>query len=63
MGLAQEVREAITKEIEDKFDFLFKQLNAVNNKELVNKYITLKRVIVRKRKEGPEVKHTGEGAD
>jgi fructose/tagatose bisphosphate aldolase len=63
MGLPQETRDAIAKEIEDKFDFLFKQLNAVNNKELVDKYVSLKRVIVRKRKEGPEVEHTGEGAD
>jgi len=50
MGLPQEVRDAIAQEIEEKFDFLFKQLNAVNNKELVDKYITLKRVIIRKRK-------------
>jgi fructose/tagatose bisphosphate aldolase len=63
MGLSQEVRDAITKEIEDKFEFLFKQLNAVNNKELVDKYVTLKRVIVRKREHKPEVPHDGEGAD
>jgi fructose/tagatose bisphosphate aldolase len=63
MGLAQETRNAIAKEIEEKFDFLFKQLNAVNNKELVDKYITLKRVIVRKHKQTGAVEHTGEGAD
>ncbi len=63
MGLAQEARDAIAKEIEEKFDFLFKQLNSVNNKELVDKYITLKRVIVRKREETKQVVHTGEGAD
>lgn len=63
MGLPQETRDAIAKEIEEKFDFLFKQLNSVNNKELVDKYITLKRVIVRKRKETSHVEHTGEGAD
>ena len=63
MGLAQEIRDAIAGEIEQKFDFLFKQLNAVNNKELVDKYITLKRVIIRKHKETKGVVHDGEGAD
>lgn len=63
MGLPQEARDAIAKEIEDKFNFLFKQLNTVNNKEMVDKYVTLKRVIVRKRKEAKEVVHDGEGAD
>jgi 5-bromo-4-chloroindolyl phosphate hydrolysis protein len=57
------VRDAIAKEIEEKFDFLFKQLNAVNNKELVDKYITLKRVIWRKREEKEQVVHDTEGAD
>ena len=65
MGLPQETRDAIAREIEEKFDFLFKQLNSVNNKELVDKYVTLKRVIVRPRQaaEKEEVVHTGEGAD
>lgn len=63
MGFSQEVRDAIAKEIEDKFDFLFKQLNSVNNKELVDKCVTLKRVIVRKRKETKQVVHDTEGAD
>jgi len=63
MGLPRETRDAIAKEIEDKFEFLFKQLNAVNNKELVDKYVTLKRVIVRKRQDGKQVVHDGEGAD
>jgi fructose/tagatose bisphosphate aldolase len=64
MGLPQETRDAIAREIEEKFDFLFKQLNAINNKELVDKYVTLKRVILRKREEKKEqVMHTGEGAD
>lgn len=62
MGLSQGLREAIAVEIENKFEFLFKQLNAVNNKELVCKYIPFKRVIVRKRPEA-EVHHDGEGAD
>ena len=63
MMLSQETRDAISKEIEVKFNFLFKQLNAINNKELVGKFVSLKRVITRKRKEGPSVKHDGEGAD
>jgi len=63
MGLPQATRDAIAGEIEQKFDFLFKQLNTVNNKELVDKYVTLKRVIVRKREETEEVVHDTEGAD
>lgn len=63
MGLPGQVRDAIAGEIEDKFDFLFKQLNTVENKGLVDKYVTLKRVILRKRKEKAEVIHDGEGAD
>jgi len=65
MALAQEVRETIAGEIENKFDFLFKQLNSINNKELIDKYVTLKRVIVRKHKDKEEkvVVHDTEGAD
>lgn len=63
MGLPREVRGKIAAEIEQKFDFLFKQLNTVNNKDLVDKYVTLKRVIVRKHSEESKVVHDGEGAD
>ncbi|MCX5702937.1 MAG: class II fructose-bisphosphate aldolase [Candidatus Omnitrophica bacterium] len=63
MGLPQATRDAIAKEIEEKFEFLFKQLNAVNNKELVDKYVPLKRVILRKRIDKVAVVHDGEGAD
>lgn len=63
MGLPAEVRNAITAEVEEKFDFLFKQLKAVDNKALVDKYISLKRVISRKRKPAAGVVHDGEGAD
>jgi len=65
MGLSEEVRQAITSEVEAKFDFLFKQLNNVNNRELVDKYVTTKRVISRKRKEkqAQEITHDGEGDD
>lgn len=71
MGLSDSIRDAITVELEARFEFLFKQLNVINKKELIDKYISLKRVISRKRKEGaavvrlrsPEVAHDGEGAD
>lgn len=63
MGMTEEIRDAIAAELEAKFEFLFKQLNCVNNKELVDKFVPLKRVIVRKRAEGPAVVHDGEGAD
>ena len=64
MGLGQEARDMISREIEEKFDFLFKQLKAVNNRELTNKYITLKRVITRKHKEvTKEIEHDPEAAD
>jgi fructose/tagatose bisphosphate aldolase len=63
MSLPRELRDAVAAELEAKFEFLFKQLNAVNNKELVDKFVTLKRVIVRKRHEAGPVHHDGEGAD
>ena len=63
MGLSDSIRETIALELEAKFDFLFKQLNVINKKELVDKYIGLKRVISRKRKEGAAIVHDGEGAD
>jgi len=63
MFLSQDVRDAIAREIENKFDFLFKQLNAINNASQVDKYVALKRVIVRKRQDTAGVVHDGEGAD
>ncbi len=63
MGMPQVTRDAIAAELEVKFEFLFKQLNAINNKELVDKYVTLKRVILRKREDAEAVHHDGEGAD
>jgi len=67
MGLSQEVRAAIAAEVEAKFEFLFKQLNSANNKDLVDKFVTLKRVIKRKSPEKEVTKqavhHDGEGAD
>jgi len=63
MGLPKEIREAIAKEVEEKFDFLFQQLKVINNKELVLKYTPFKRVISRKRKETKETIVDTEGAD
>ncbi len=40
MGLPHQTREAIAMEIEDKFDFLFKQLNIADTRVLVNKFNT-----------------------
>lgn len=42
MALPQQTRGEIAAEIENKFDFLFKQLNVVNKRALVNKYCTHK---------------------
>ena len=39
MGLPQQTRDAIAAEIENKFEFLFKQLNVTSNRALVDKYI------------------------
>jgi hypothetical protein len=63
MGLSKEIREAIAKEVEEKFDFLFEKLKVINNKELVLKYVPFKRIISRKRKETKEVTLDTEGAD
>ncbi len=64
LGLPIQVRDAIAKEIEAKFEFLFEKLNVMNTKDLASKYITLKRVISRKRKEaGKDVEISHEGAD
>jgi len=65
INLPQDIRDAIVVSIEKKFDFLFKQLNVVNTKELTDKYIQLKRVIKRtrsKKEESGEQEHF-EGAD
>ena len=63
MALPQNIRDSIAAEIENRFDFLFKQLNNVNNRALIDKYIVLKRVISRKRDDTAAVVHDGEGAD
>ena len=63
MGLSSEIRDAIAAELEEKFEFLFKQLNAVNNKETVDNLITLKRVIVRKKQDIQNKERDTEGDD
>jgi len=44
MNLPEDIKEGIAQEIEGKFDFLFKQLKAVGNRDLVNKFIKPKNV-------------------
>lgn len=39
MGLPQKTRDAIAAEVEGKFDFLFRQLNAVGKRNIVDKYV------------------------
>lgn len=63
MGLPQEVRDAIVKDIEARFAFLFDKLNVKGTKADVLKHTTLKRVIHRKPKAHGEVDMSGEGAD
>jgi fructose/tagatose bisphosphate aldolase len=64
LGLSKETRDAIAKEVEAKFAFLFKQLNVSQTRPLLDKYIALKRVISRKRKKAEkEAEISHEGAD
>ncbi|MDP3791351.1 MAG: class II fructose-bisphosphate aldolase [Candidatus Omnitrophota bacterium] len=63
MNLPKETRDAIAAELEKKFEFLFEKLNVKNTRDLTSKYITLKRVISRKREPSAHVELTGEGAD
>ena len=44
LGLSPEVRGKIAKEVEKKFEFLFNKLNIHDTKDIVSKYITLKKV-------------------
>ncbi|MFA5144124.1 MAG: class II fructose-bisphosphate aldolase [Candidatus Omnitrophota bacterium] len=62
MTLPADVRSAMAKEIEAKFDFLFEKLNVRNTRELVSKHTVLKRVISRKHS-AAHIEMTGEGAD
>lgn len=63
MGLPQETRDAIAKDIEARFEFLFEKLNVKNTRAAVLKHTVLKRVIHRKPKSQRAVDMSGEGAD
>jgi len=63
MGLGQAARDAIARDIEAKFEFLFEKLNVKNTKDAVLKHTTLKRVIHRKPRAHSAVDMGGEGAD
>lgn len=63
MGLGQATRDAIARDIEARFEFLFEKLNVKNTKDAVLKHTTLKRVIHRKPKAHSAVEMSGEGAD
>ncbi|MCX5678630.1 MAG: class II fructose-bisphosphate aldolase [Candidatus Omnitrophica bacterium] len=63
MGLPQATRDAIAKDIEARFEFLFEKLNVKNTKDAVLKHTALKRVIHRKPKAHGAVDMSGEGAD
>ena len=41
MGLSQQKRDLIAAEIETKFDFLFKQFNLINKRNLLDKYYSI----------------------
>ncbi len=63
MSMPSSVRDAIAAELEARFEFLFKQLKAVNNNDVVNKFVKVKRVIVRKRLDHGPAHLDGEGDD
>ncbi|MCX5679644.1 MAG: class II fructose-bisphosphate aldolase [Candidatus Omnitrophica bacterium] len=63
LGLPVSTRDAIAKEIEVRFEFLFEKLKSGNTRKDVDKYTVLKRVISRKSKPAKDVEIDGEGAD
>ncbi len=63
LALPASSRNAIAKEVEAKFEFLFEKLKSGNTKKDVDKFTVLKRVISRKSKPAKEVEIDGEGAD
>jgi len=65
LGLPAGTKDTIAREIEAKFEFLFNKLNVAGTKDEVLKHTVLKRVISRKRGEGPakDVEISHEGAD
>jgi len=64
LGLPSEARDAIAKEIEAKFEFLFGKLNVGNTKNILSNNTKLVRVISRKRDSSSQkAEISGEGAD
>lgn len=63
ISLPKETKDFMASEVEKKFEFLFEKLNVKNTKDLTSKYISLKRVISRKREESQEIHLSHEGAD
>jgi len=63
LSLPASSRDAIAKEVEAKFEFLFEKLKSGNTRKDIDKYTILKRVISRKSKPSKDVKIDGEGAD
>ena len=61
MGLAQDVRDKISTDIEEKFDFLFKQLKVGGTKELVDKFIKQQKISLTKHETTATI--DGEGDD
>ena len=61
MGLAQEIRDKIASDIEEKFDFLFKQLKVGGTKELVDKFIKQQKISLKKHQTAATI--DGEGDD
>jgi hypothetical protein len=62
LALPAASRDAISKEVEAKFEFLFEKLKTANTRKDIDKHTVLKRIITRK----PKAKHVeidGEGAD
>jgi len=63
LGLSQDIRDKIVQNIENKFEFLFRKLNIIDTKDLVDRYVTLKKITRRLRREKKEVELDTEGAD
>jgi fructose/tagatose bisphosphate aldolase len=62
MGLPEEVRESIGRELEAKFEFLFKQLKVFSTKDIVKKYIKPQKVSLGL-KSAKKTEMSSEGAD
>jgi len=63
LGLPRDKAEAIVKEIESRFEFLFDKLNIRSTKSIVLKHTPLKRVIIRKRSQAGQIEMDGKGDD